>query len=57
MDERLERFVIEAMSVQGKMARAFYAALVEQGFTEAEAMALTSTWVTAQTMRPATRQR
>ena len=52
MDEQVEREVIEAMRTQAKMTRAFYEALIEQGFRLNEALTLTHTWLDASVRRP-----
>jgi hypothetical protein len=45
MDEAQEREVIEAMEQMARWARHFYLRLESEGFTAAEALALTRTWM------------
>jgi len=47
MNEINERYAIETMRVTAKMAHEFYGALLEQGFTSAEAMFLVVEWLKA----------
>lgn len=52
MNEQEERGLMELMRAQAKMTRTFYDGLIEQNFTVAQALALTHTWLDAQSRRP-----
>jgi hypothetical protein len=45
MDEMQKREILEGLDNLSQIARAFFLRLVTEGFTEAQALALTQTWL------------